>query len=111
MPSRDPHLVGRPRRRAIAECEARYPLVCHLCGNPIDPTLDRRTHPLAWTADELIPRAIGGSAYDVDLMRPAHRTCNSTRQERPLTPAVYAACRRAYARHAQARTRQGSRAW
>ena len=111
MPSRDPHLVGRPRRRAIAECERRYPLVCHLCGNPIDPTLDRQRHPLAWTADELIPRAHGGSAYDVDLMRPAHRCCNSARRERPLSDAVLAACRRAFARHTTGRHRQGSRAW
>ena len=111
MPSRDPNLYGRPRRRALAECEDRYPYRCHLCGQPIDPTLDRVRHPLAWTADELIPRRHGGSAYDVELMRPAHRCCNSARQDRPLSDEVYAACRRAYHRHAGAGTRQGSRQW
>jgi len=111
MASTDPNLYGRPRRRALAECRERYPAVCHLCGNPIDLNLPGTTHPLAFTGDELIPRSKGGSATDVDLMRPAHRCCNSARQERPLTPAVYEDARRAYARHQQGRRRQGTRRW
>ena len=111
MPSTDRNLKGRPRRRAIAECERRWPPICHLCGQPIDPDLDRQRHPLAFTADELIPRNHGGSALDVELMRPAHRACNSARQDRPLTPAVLADCARAYQRHAKARDAAGTRQW
>lgn len=115
MASTDPALYGRPRRRALAECRKRYPAVCHLCGNPIDLTLPGTTHPLAFTADELIPRIHGGSATDVDLMRPAHRACNSARHDRPLSDAVRADARRAYARHAggftEGRRRQGTRRW
>lgn len=110
MPSTDPHLKGRPRRRAIAEVERTHPYVCHLCGQPIDPSLDRQRDPLAWSCDELIPRHHGGSAYDTSLMRPAHRVCNSTRGTRPITAALRAACLTAYQRHAT-RPRRGTRRW
>ena len=81
---------------------------CHLCGLWIDPTRCGRTDPLAFTADHLIPLARGGELLDPGNLAPAHRTCNSRRNDRPLTEAVYAECRAAMRQPA---TAPASRAW
>lgn len=76
---------GTPRRTACAEVRSRHQ-PCHLCGYPIDQTLDRQHHPMSSTVDELIPLAHGGSTTDPTNLAEAHRFCNSWRATRPLTP-------------------------
>ena len=82
---------GRPRRRATAHVRATQPL-CHLCGLPIDLTLDRHRHPLGSTIDEVIPVHHGGSTTDPNNLRHAHRCCNTSRGTKPITPEVRARC-------------------
>ena len=108
--ARDPNLDTTARRRATANCRAIHPPICHLCGHPINPHLHGGTHPLAWTADDLHPRAHGGRADDVANLRPAHRACNSHRGARPITPALRDACQALYERHTN-RLRTGTRTW
>ena len=52
--------------------------VCHLCGLPIDPELES-PHPMSFTADHIIPMAMGGHLTDRRNLRPAHRICNMKR--------------------------------
>lgn len=60
--------------------------VCHLCDEPVDPSL-QHPHPRSATFDHLIPIADGGvdSPSNVKL---AHRDCNIRRGRRPLDQAV-----------------------
>ena len=85
-------LSGRPRRRTIARIRAQNQ-PCHLCGYPIDQTLDKQRHPLASTIDELIPRARNGDPLDEALCRHAHRVCNSMKGKQPVTPELHTRCR------------------
>lgn len=89
-----PELKTKPRARACREVE-RTESTCHLCGLPIDKTLDRKRHRLAFTVDELTPRSKGGSATERSNLRAAHRLCNSLRNDRALSVLVYAECRAA----------------
>jgi 5-methylcytosine-specific restriction endonuclease McrA len=82
---------GRPRRRALDEVRRRGER-CHLCRLPIVQGVNSQTHPLRLTVDELIPVSHGGSTTDPANLAPACACCNSSRGNRPLTPAVYAAC-------------------
>lgn len=91
MPS-NAGLVGRPRRRLTALVRARESH-CHLCGYPIDLSLDRLRHPLASCIDELRPRHHGGNPLDPTNCRHAHRVCNGSRGTQPITPEVQARCR------------------
>ena len=90
----DPNLGTRQRRKVCAEVK-RTESICHLCGLGIDLALDPQRHPHGFTVDELVPRCKGGSAYDRGNLRAAHRSCNSRRNDRDLTPDVYDECRRA----------------
>ena len=70
------------RREALKRIAMRKNLPCHLCGDPIDytaPYTDRR----AFTADHIEPIATGGSM--TGPLKPAHRSCNSRRGDKPLT--------------------------
>ena len=83
---------GRPRKRLLALVRAREPL-CHLCGQQVWTWVCAQTHPLGSTVDEIIPVSKGGSTLDPDNCRHACRCCNTSRNNRPLTPEVYAKCR------------------
>ena len=63
---------GRKSQRLRARVLAEYGDTCHLCGMPG-----------ADTADHVIARAAGGTD-DLDNLRPAHSSCNSSRQATPL---------------------------
>lgn len=75
------------RRDALKRRARRLDLPCHLCGNPFDWSLNWK-HPMAFTADHVDPVGTGGSM--TGELRPAHRSCNSRRQTKPLeqTPKV-----------------------
>lgn len=90
--ARDPALNGRPRQRLLAQVRDEEPN-CHLCGRPIDLTLDTQRHPLASCVDELVPRSLGGSAIDRSNCRHAHRLCNEIRGIQGVTPTLHAVCR------------------
>lgn len=69
------------RTQTLRRAVETHGLPCHLCGNPIDLTLPS-THPLSFTADHLDAIANGGHLYG--QIAPAHRRCNSRRQNRRL---------------------------
>jgi len=66
--------TGRWAVKMTAATLANYGTVCHLC-----------LLPGSTTADHLTSRREGGSD-DLANLRPAHHLCNSTRQDRPITP-------------------------
>ncbi|KAA0021815.1 HNH endonuclease [Antrihabitans cavernicola] len=53
---------------------------CWLCGKWIDVDLPSND-PMSWTADHVIPRSKGG--HLLGELRAAHRSCNSSRGNRP----------------------------
>lgn len=55
---------------------------CHLCGDPIDPNLPSRLR-MARTIDHITPIARGGK-HDLDNIDFAHRSCNSSKKDKPL---------------------------
>ncbi|MCL2795845.1 MAG: HNH endonuclease [Microbacteriaceae bacterium] len=76
MPSRG-YDDNEYRKRARALRHRRQP--CWLCGKPIDYSLPY-TDPMAFTADHVQPRALGGKL--ISELRAAHRSCNSRRGAR-----------------------------
>lgn len=56
--------------------------VCHLCGKPIDPKADRRTH-IGATIDHLVPLSEGG-ADDPANVAAAHNRCNKAKGVRAM---------------------------
>ncbi|MEU8055701.1 HNH endonuclease [Microbispora bryophytorum] len=73
--------AGRPWRRIRAQVLAESS-VCWLCGKWIDQTLPPQ-HPMSATVDHVIPISRGGPELDPSLLRPAHRSCNSRKGNRP----------------------------
>lgn len=71
---------GSPWLRQRTQILEQHGLVCHLCGEAIDPDLPSN-HPMDLTIDHVVPRAAGGSD-DLDNLRPAHRACNSAKGAR-----------------------------
>ncbi len=81
---RSPELSGRPRRRACERVRREQPN-CYRCGKPIDLTLDRQTHPMGSTVDELIPRSRAvdpkRAALDYANLKHMHRECNNAKSD------------------------------
>jgi 5-methylcytosine-specific restriction endonuclease McrA len=65
---------------------ARTKPACHICGQPIDYTLDH-LHPQAFVIDHVVPLAKGG-ADDLTNVKAAHRACNSKKRARLVAPIV-----------------------
>jgi len=80
-----PELQGRPRRRLLAQVRREEPN-CWICGHPIDLTLNRQTHPMGSTVDEIIPRSRSidprRAALTRTNLRHSHRACNTERGNR-----------------------------
>lgn len=81
------------RRRQVRAWLASQGLPCHICGKPIDYSLDwyvdprdgkRKRHPMSFEVDELVPVSLGGSPYDRDNLAPAHRICNERRGNKTI---------------------------
>lgn len=89
----DPNLVSKPRARACAELKRTQPWICHLCGYPIPRDADHQRDRYGYTVDELIPRSAGGSTTDPSNLAPAHRWCNSYRNDQPITDPIRQHCR------------------
>lgn len=63
---------------------AEYGHLCVLCGEPIELDRDALTYSTRGpSVEHLLPRSRGGSD-ELDNLRPAHRSCNSARGNRPV---------------------------
>lgn len=91
----NPRRANGSKRTALRKRVAAMGLPCHICGKPIDYSLttwtdpkDGRTkrHPMSYELDELIPVSKGGSPFEFDNVRPAHRICNQRRGNRTSLP-------------------------
>lgn len=71
---------GSAWHKARAQCLAGAD-TCMICGRPLDFTFTGR-HPLAPSADHIIPVSRGGDPYAQTNLRPAHYGCNSRRGNR-----------------------------
>jgi 5-methylcytosine-specific restriction endonuclease McrA len=60
---------------------AEYGTPCHLCGQPIDLTL-HRYHSRSFTVDHLIALADNGAPLDPANVAPAHRSCNTAKNNK-----------------------------
>ena len=78
---------GNKRKKARAWVFATFDH-CGICGLPVDKSLkpyrDERTGkmvfpPMMGEVDEIIPVSLGGSPYDHENLRLAHRICNQKR--------------------------------
>ncbi|WP_022857274.1 HNH endonuclease [Alloscardovia omnicolens] len=79
MTKPNPRRTNSSRRNKLrARVLAAYD-TCHICGKPVDKTLNGTTLPGAPEVDELIPVSRGGSPYDFNNCRLAHRYCNRQR--------------------------------
>lgn len=84
----NPRTANGHRRRELRKWLAAKGAPCHICGQPIDYTLDwwvdpkdgrRKRHPLSFEADEVVPVSLGGDPLDRSNVLPAHRICNERR--------------------------------
>lgn len=75
------------RNRAILrERTKRTGAPCYYCGEPFY-WGHNAAHPLAFTADHVIPRAAGGSDR-MDNLVPAHMRCNRAKSDHIASPAT-----------------------
>ena len=63
--------VAREKAKAMRSTK---PVICALCGEPIDMTLPYY-HKMAWTLEHVTPLAAGGHVMGRTVW--AHRSCNS----------------------------------
>ena len=71
------------RRNAVRARVRAQGASCWICGLDIDYNRPARD-PLAYEADELVPVSQGGSPYDADNIRAAHRCCNAWRSAKSV---------------------------
>ncbi|WP_256334664.1 HNH endonuclease [Lentzea albidocapillata] len=74
---------GRPHRRIVAHLREHMPW-CWLCGKPINLNLPWNDR-MSFTVDHVVPLSRGGPAT-LDNSRSAHRSCNSSKGNRPHKP-------------------------
>lgn len=76
---------GRPIQRIRTYIRTHGTHVCWICGECIDTTLPD-THRYSWTIDHVLPLSLyPHMGMDMDNMREAHRTCNSSKGNRDTT--------------------------
>lgn len=68
------------KRYDLAQIAFRDGWTCHICGKPVDPSLNGRD-PMGPTADHLVPVAHGGGSEPSNVAL-AHRRCNVKRGTR-----------------------------
>lgn len=74
---------GRASRRLRTRVLDVYGTTCHLCAQPIDLSL-AFPDGASLSIDHIVPRSRGGSD-DIANLRPAHLSCNSSRQADPMS--------------------------
>ncbi|TCD53838.1 endonuclease [Alloscardovia theropitheci] len=74
---------GNRRRKLRARVIAAYD-TCWICGKPIDKSL-KTPHPMSPEVDEIIPVSRGGSPFDWNNCRLAHRICNEIKSNHTVT--------------------------
>lgn len=72
---------GNARRKVMSWLKAQQ-MPCHICGLPIDYTIQDPHDPRHFECDELLPVSRGGSATDKGNVGAAHRYCNEWRGNR-----------------------------
>lgn len=74
------------RRDRMRQRIARTRAACHICGKPIDYTLDH-LDPKSFVIDHVVPLTKGGTDT-LDNVKAAHRDCNSAKRARLVAPIV-----------------------
>ena len=92
QPAVSTSLKGHRRRQVLAHHRASG-APCHICGLPIDLSLDPQRHPLAFCVDEDPPRKYGGDPLSLTDTNPSHRACNGMRGTNPITAELRERCR------------------
>ena len=68
------------RREALRRKAKKHNLPCWLCHEPIDFNAEWK-HPLSFTADHV--QAVANGGHMLGELKPAHRSCNSKKGNRP----------------------------
>ena len=96
MSKPNPRTANGHRRRELRKRVLAEEHLCGICGRPVDKTLSALPgehgakcpryscegcipHPMRAEVDEIVPVSLGGSPYDRDNCRLAHRLCNQRR--------------------------------
>ena len=74
----NPRSANGHRRRQVRARVLAEETHCGICGQAVDKTLNH-LDPLAAEVDEIVPVSRGGSPYERDNVRLAHRVCNQRR--------------------------------
>ena len=91
--SHNPRTANGHRRRELRAWLAAQGEPCHICGQPIDYSLEwwvdprdgrRKRHPMSFEVDEVVPVSLGGDPLDRSNVRAAHRICNERRGNAPV---------------------------
>jgi 5-methylcytosine-specific restriction endonuclease McrA len=61
--------------------------ICYLCGRKIDLLL-KAGNPGAPEMEDIIPVSQGGNPLDPDNLRPAHKSCNGRKGDKPVDVAL-----------------------
>lgn len=70
---------SRAWKTLSAQLRRELPPICSICGDSIDLGLDPR-HRMSWTLDHVLPMHTHPElAMDPANLRPAHRSCNSSK--------------------------------
>lgn len=70
----------RKIRRMAWDRDRRSRAPCHICGDPINYSIQPSTAPLAWEPDHILPVARAPELmYDLNNIAPSHMRCNRQR--------------------------------
>lgn len=87
MPAIRPRKTNGHRWRQLEARVLAEETHCALCDDPVDKTLDRRTHPMAAAVDHDWSIHRGGPEYDRSNLRLMHRQCNRWKSTMTLAEA------------------------
>ena len=90
MPAARPRKTNGHRWRQLEARVLAEESHCALCGEPVDKTLDRKTHPMSAAIDHDWPIHRGGPEYDRDNVRLMHRAHNRWKGTMTLAEAIAA---------------------
>ena len=79
----NPRRANSWRRNQLAARHKATHNPCHICGQPIDPTL-KAPDPWSFVVDEIIPVSRGGDPLSWTNTAPAHRWCNQVKSAHSL---------------------------
>lgn len=89
----NPRVANGHRSRALRKWVLTTQDICHICGKPVDKTLNTyidpkdgkcKKHPMSGEVDHVVPVSKGGDVYARSNAKLAHRTCNLMKSDKTV---------------------------